>query len=783
MAVNFASFWQKYATKIIGLALSSVIMFGCLGVLWQHYQSGTNHDFVSQLEERLLDFRFLMRGSRKPTGQVGVLAIDEKTLQKFGRFPFSRRYYEQAFANLKKRGVDWIGFDVVWSMPELPLLSDVTPSMERLRQATLEGRPLSVQSVLSEELAKMTAVHEASLADRSIAEAIQSFGKIVLGFFYYASKDEAAQLGDKKFDGIGHMEAGAIQALILPEGKTLADYPALVGFGIVSNTAYIGRQSEHFAFFNNESDPDAIMRWVTLVRAIDGRLMPSLSLKIAAQMLGREIVVFFDNYGVTDISLMNPKDDQDLIKIPVDHQGNGRILINHLGPDKTIRHISLADAYDDQFTAKEAAALKGMSLLLGPTAIAINDQRANPFDAGLNGVENHAAVIDNIVARSFMRRTDRIYLIELLIVMGIGLLFAPLMVFSRAAVGGSGVLLFLVGYYYIDKFVWFHRGQWVYMGMPFIEISLMFITTTMYKYLSEERDKKRVKGAFGLYLAPEVIDQVLADPEALKPGGERKELTVFFSDVRSFTTISESLSPEKLCELMNDYFTPMADIILKSRGVLDKYIGDAIMAFWGAPIAQPQHADVACMAAIEMLFALDKLRVDLPKKGFPAIDIGIGLNTGVMSVGNMGSPQRFCYTVMGDAVNLGARLEGATKDYGIKIMISESTQKNLTNTAFYTRDLDDIRVKGKMEPVKVFELMRPDMMGSEAQMKSLIGEFLAGRAAYRSQEWEKARKHFLACLILRPEDGPAAMYLERIQEREREPRLEMWDGVFTRKHK
>jgi adenylate cyclase len=311
----------------------------------------------------------------------------------------------------------------------------------------------------------------------------------------------------------------------------------------------------------------------------------------------------------------------------------------------------------------------------------------------------------------------------------------------------------------------------------------MFVVTTMYKYLSEERERKKVKGAFGLYLAPEVIDQVLTDPNALKPGGEKKELTVFFSDVRSFTTISESLSPEKLCELMNDYFTPMADIILRTRGVLDKYIGDAIMAFWGAPIPQPNHADVACMAAIEMLFALDKLRVDLAKKGFPAIEIGIGLNTGLMSVGNMGSPQRFCYTVMGDAVNLGSRLEGATKDYGIKIMISESTHKKLTNKSLFTRDLDDIRVKGKMEPVKVFELMRPDMLRNEAAMQNIIGEFHAGRAAYRAQDWAKARKHFLACLILRPEDGPAAMYLERIKDREQEPFVEAWDGVYTRKHK
>lgn len=782
--MTFSAFRQKYGTKVIGLLLCLIIIGSSLGILLRHYKSGGQSDLVAKMEANLLDLRFVLRGQRKPTGQVGILAIDEKTLQKFGRFPFSRRHYQRAFENLKRRGVEWIGFDVVWSMPELPLLEDISPHINRLEKAK-ESRSTAgeLQSVLSEELAKMEVVRQASPADQSIAAAIKSFAKIVLGFFYYSSTEEADQLGESKFTGMEQMESAAIQAVVLPDGKTLADYPLLEAKGIVGNTSFIASHAEHFAFFNNDGEDDAIMRWVNLVRVVEGRLMPSLSLKTAAQMLKREIVVFFDNFGVADISLMNPNDDQDLIKIPVDHQGRGRILLNHLGPGRVIRHFSLADAYDDTFSAKDLKALSGMSLLMGPTAIAINDQRPNPFDPGMNGVENHAAVIDNIVSKNFMRRTDRIYVTELLIVLIAGSLFAPLMMFGRAMISGVAVLIFLVGYYFVDKHFWFGRGEWVYMGMPCIEIFSMFVVTTMYKYLSEERERKKVKGAFGLYLAPEVIDQVLTDPNALRPGGEKKELTVFFSDVRSFTTISESLSPEKLCELMNDYFTPMADIILRTRGVLDKYIGDAIMAFWGAPIPQPNHADIACMAAIEMLFALDKLKSDLPKKGFPAIDIGIGLNTGLMSVGNMGSPQRFCYTVMGDAVNLGSRLEGATKDYGIKIMISQSTQEKLTNKSLFTRDLDDIRVKGKMEPVKVFELMRPDMLRNESAMQSLIGEFHAGRAAYRAQDWERARKHFLACLILRPEDGPSAMYLERIKDRELEPYVEAWDGVYTRKHK
>ncbi|MCX6129035.1 MAG: adenylate/guanylate cyclase domain-containing protein, partial [Proteobacteria bacterium] len=304
-----------------------------------------------------------------------------------------------------------------------------------------------------------------------------------------------------------------------------------------------------------------------------------------------------------------------------------------------------------------------------------------------------------------------------------------------------------------------------------------------YKYMTEEREKKMVKGAFQHYLSPEVIDQVLQNPDQLKLGGEKKELTVFFSDVRGFTTISETLTPEKLSELMNEYFTPMTSIVLRSKGVLDKYIGDAIMAFWGAPLQLENPAETACQAAIEMLYALDKLRMEFKAKGFPDIDIGIGLNTGPMSVGNMGSGERFTYTVMGDAVNLGSRLEGLTKEYGIKIMISEFTQAKLSKEKFFTRDLDDIRVKGKNEPVKVFHLIRPDYLPDAQQLRQFVSSFEAGRRAYKLQEWDESRRHFVACLQMKPDDKASSLYCERIDHYKEEAPGSSWDGVYTFKHK
>ncbi|RZA14779.1 MAG: adenylate/guanylate cyclase domain-containing protein, partial [Proteobacteria bacterium] len=290
-------------------------------------------------------------------------------------------------------------------------------------------------------------------------------------------------------------------------------------------------------------------------------------------------------------------------------------------------------------------------------------------------------------------------------------------------------------------------------------------------------------GAFQHYLSPEVIEQVLENPEQLALGGQRKDLTVFFSDVRGFTTISETLTPEKLSELMNEYFTPMTSIVLRSKGVLDKYIGDAIMAFWGAPLELANHADIAAQAAIDMLYALDKLRIEFKRKGLPDIDIGIGLNSGPMSVGNMGSGERFTYTVMGDSVNLGARLEGLTKEYGIKLMISEFTWARMTKDRFFARDLDDIRVKGKNEPVKVFHLMRPDFFPDQNMIREFIKHFETGRVAYKAQDWNAAKSAFEKCLQMKHDDKASELYMERVESYLEEAPGQAWDGVYTFKHK
>lgn len=775
---------SSFRHKLGLIAICLLVIAASYYAMFHHYRhfrfAKTESDLIYRIESKLLDYRLKLRGPIKGSGHVGILAIDERSIAEFGRWPFSRRYYAQAFANLKKLGVRWIGFDAIFSEVERSAHEDFQPLFHSLKN---DARPVNVRK----NLQFYEGMQKLSPADLSFQKAISDFGNLILGYLYYGSPREAAlnrKQNDPAFPQLKTMaEASQIMA-DLPQGYTLEQYPELSrAYGLVANTPQITAAGQHFAFFSNDNDSDAINRWVTLVANVDGQLMPSLALKTAAEYLNREIFVIFDEFGIDSIALVSRDNPEDVQDIPVDVRGAGRLLINPLGPSGSFKHFSLADAYHNSFSDKEKKLLKGAVLLLGGTAAGTNDIRPNAFDAAIDGVENHAAAIDNMISRNFLRRPVSIYKTELLIILGVGLVFAPLMIYAHALMSGVTVLLFVAGYYYLDKYLWFGRGVWTFIAVPCLEIIAMGFLTTIYKYMTEELERKKLKGAFQHYLSPEVINQMLEHPEEMQLGGVRRELTVLFSDVRGFTTISESLSPEKLCELMNDYFTPMTSLILRSGGVLDKYIGDAIMAFWGAPVPLPQHANIAAQVALDMLRALDRVQQDFKTKKFPPIDIGIGLNTGPMSVGNMGSAERFTYTVMGDAVNLGSRLEGLTKDYGIHIMISEYTQKLLTPGRFITRDIDHIRVKGKLEPVHVFELMRPDTFRTLPELIKFTETFHAGRQAYKEKRWDDAIKAFNACLLQRPSDRASALYVERCTDyRQNQPAAD-WDGVYTFTHK
>ena len=315
---------------------------------------------------------------------------------------------------------------------------------------------------------------------------------------------------------------------------------------------------------------------------------------------------------------------------------------------------------------------------------------------------------------------------------------------------------------------------------PLTEIASIFMAITIYRYLTEEKEKRVVRNAFQFYLTKSVVDAVLKDTSRLKLGGEKKELTALFSDIRGFTTISERLQPEELVHLLNSYLTPMTDIVFQHEGTLDKYMGDAIMAIFGAPVDQPDHATRACITALDMMARLNELQAKWRAEGLPEVDIGIGLNSGMMVVGNMGSAMRFDYTVMGDNVNLASRLEGINKEYGTNIVISENTLA-LAKNDVYVRELDAVRVKGKRDPVRIFELRgrgKPEAMEAE-----FIATFESGIAHYRGQRWDDAITSFSRCLAMKDTDYCSKKYLDRVRSMQEDPPGEGWDGVYTMKTK
>jgi adenylate cyclase len=461
-------------------------------------------------------------------------------------------------------------------------------------------------------------------------------------------------------------------------------------------------------------------------------------------------------------------------KLSIPTNEDGRVLINYRGPQKTFPHYSATDVIHGRVPPK---AFQGKIVLVGATAIGIYDMRVTPFEHVFPGLEIHANVIDSILQGQFLHRPNWITLVDILIIAGVGLILGGLLPRVKALWGalvGGGLFLSVLA---LGKILFESQGVWMNLTYPTLNLVFIYLGVTGYRYMTEEREKKKIRGAFQYYLTASVVEEMLKNPDKLKLGGEKKDLTVLFSDIRGFTSISENMTPEGLVKLLNEYLTSMTDMVFKHDGLLDKYIGDAVMAVWGAPLDQPDHAKRACLTALDMLDELHRLQKKWSAEGLPVLNIGIGVNAGPMVVGNMGSARRFNYTVMGDSVNIGSRLEGLNKVYGTNIIVSQMTFEKVQEE-FLGRELDLVRVKGKGLPVKIFELLAPKATAS-ADQQALAGVFHAGLEEYRKRNWEKAREIWQSLLAKFPHDGPAKIYLERCETLSKNPPPPDWDGVYT----
>lgn len=579
--------------------------------------------------------------------------------------------------------------------------------------------------------------------------------------------------------------------------------PIVAANNFVFNYPGITENLQHMGYFNAFQDDDGTIRRSSIISRIGNTYFPSLALKtfLVAMGYSAQITLSQDEIDqnrkyVSAISIL--KEGEPISDIPISKAGE--LLINFSGPQKMFPHVSVADILNDdpnlnyqqrQFDktsgkwiektirASKAEFLRGKILLFGATAIGIYDLRVTPFEENYPGLETHANILDNLIQNNFyIEQAREIQIIPALL--AVGLICTFLFGYLGAFWGFFWATFGTLGYIFYDKKFMFSKGIVFPIWFPILLLITLYFAITIFKYFTEERNKKMLKSTFQKYVSPAIVNEILSDPDKLELGGRKQKMTVFFSDVRGFTTISEKLDPRALSDLLNSYLTPMTDIVFKNKGTLDKYMGDAVMAFFGAPVFYSDHAVWAARCALEQLTKLRELQAQYRSQGLPEIDIGIGLNTGDMSVGNMGSQTVRNYTVMGDAVNLGSRLEGINKQYGTKIIISEFTEAELQGK-FICRELDWVRVKGKLKPVKIYELISEG--STSAEMTEVLKHFSLGYELYHKMQWTKASEAFNLALQVKADDGPSKLYLERCTEYMTEPPSSDWDGVFVMKTK
>lgn len=499
---------------------------------------------------------------------------------------------------------------------------------------------------------------------------------------------------------------------------------------------------------NTPPDADGIVRRIPIkVVDYEGNFIQSFGAKIASLAQEERAVPSVDNFG--------------------------RMIINYQGGAGSFNQILAVDLMADDF---DASILNNRIVLVGATAPDLHDTWFTPTAKAepMPGIEIHANVIQTILDKNFLTPGSRMLTLAIMIFLSLILCLFSLFIKIRWNIILPFILMIA---YIVIVVVSFDFGAVLNIFYPILSVITVFTALTIYRYTHETREKKEVRKAFELYLSPHVIEEVLKDPKKLSLGGVKKEMTVLFSDIRGFTTLSEGLSPEELTHLMNQYLTEMTNIVLAKDGVLDKYIGDALMAFWGAPLAQPKHAERACHTALSMIKKLNKMNDDGAWPEGRKINIGIGINTGEMVVGNMGADKRFDYTVLGDSVNLGSRVESINKQYGTKIIISEFTKAQISDE-FVTRYLDKVAVKGKSEPVKIYELIcfRTEL---ELQQKEVIELYEEAFGFYQKKKWDKAIEILEKYTKLLPDDLAAENLLKRCRQYKKEPPPKNWDGTWV----
>jgi adenylate cyclase len=714
------------------------------------------------VELKTYDLRFLSRGAVKPSPDVVIAVIDEKSLDVEGRWPWPRSKMAKLIDVLSAEGAKVISMDITFSEP------DENTNLKFLDQFDQKIRTLQI--VDDQVNSFVTESRRNADNDLILSSAIRnSKSGVVLGYFFHMTQAGLDyRIDEKKIQSQLRRVANSKYSLVIYKEKTLLAEPFIPAYAPEGNLEILSEPAAASGYFNMLPDPDGIVRWMPLIIKCEEELFAPLSVQTLWNFLDRpQLMVRVAAYGVEGIRMGK-------LFLPTDE--NGQMLINYLGPGRTFPHYSITDILAGK---TPPGCFKDKIVLVGATAIGIYDLRNTPFSPVFPGVEIHATVIDNMLRNQFIHKPKWTRIYDCLTILFLGFFIGALVPRVGAVKGLLFALMLFTIHVLLSQWLFSHYRLWVSMVYPLMAGVSVYTSLTIYRYITEERERKKIRGAFSYYVSSSVVSEMLKNPEKLKLGGEKKDLSVLFSDIRGFTTISEGLTPEELVHLLNEYLTAMTNVVFKYDGTLDKYMGDAVMAFYGAPLDQPDHPHRACRSALDMMEELKGLNEKWIRQGKPPLDIGIGINTGMMMVGNMGSEQRFDYTVMGDAVNLGSRLEGANKNYQTNILISESTYERVKG-AFVCMELDSVRVKGKLRPVRIFQLMGEDVPRNR---REAIDLFHTGLSLYSQQRWDEALKAFRDATAVDRDLPVSRIYMDRCVKLMANPPGADWDGVFVMKAK
>jgi len=707
---------------------------------------------LEQIEKVSLDMRFLMRGPIPSDPRIAIVAIDDNSLAEVGRWPWPRRTMGKLIDRiLGQYGARALGFDIVFSEPER---NPIAESIALLNPLSPSGH--EVLWLKKHESKGDTDAWFASLLSKYA-------NQLAMGYFYYpqgALIPDLVQKDTRK--AVKSLDQSAISARVfggIPESMVHIK-------AVETNIDSIAKAASHAGFFNFSPDEDGKVRRVPLIAEYDRRFYPSLALQTLRAALGwPPLTVQVSGIGVQSLQLGGSP-------LPIDYEGN--LLLNHYGPGGTFQHISAADVLAGRINPDMLA---GRIVILGATAVGLYDFRPNPYDVVFPGVEGHAAAMANILNGLSLHRTDKLIVLETIGVPLLTLLIGLLVLRTGPLLQGLTLIIAPLAILAVAQWLFEAFDLWLKVTYFVIGMTACAVSLILLDYLVEANRRSFIRDAFSHYLAPKQVEALEKHSAGLNLGGEERVMTAFFSDIASFSSFSEHMSPTELVSFLNYYLTEMTDIIMGSGGTIDKYEGDAVIAFWGAPITLENHALRCVLGSLQQQQRLRELNQSWKQKhGWPMIHVRMGIDTGSMVIGNMGSSQHIDYTMMGDHVNLASRLEGVSKVYGTSILMSGDTYDVVRND-ISARLIDRVRVIGRETPVDIYEPLGKcdEISASRLEQASAYED---AWQMMQERRFKESVELWRQLLQRHPEDAPGKAMLIRSSALMTTPPPDDWDGVY-----